>query len=116
LAVTILTSWSEASMPSNFRQQPIPEHVRELAELTRRSGLKSIVCSAEEISILKDLDLFLLTPGIRFSGEPKSDQKRVVGPREAIERGASVLVVGRPILEAENPQKALADYLKVIQT
>lgn len=115
LAVTILTSWSEASMPSNFRHQPIPEHVRELAELVKRSGLQSIVCSAEEVSFLRDLSLFMLTPGIRFEHEAKGDQKRVVGPREAIQRGASALVVGRPIIEASNPKQVASEYLKAIQ-
>jgi orotidine-5'-phosphate decarboxylase len=115
LAVTILTSWSESSMPSNFRQQPIPEHVRELAELVKRSGLNSIVCSAEEIEILKDLNLFMLTPGIRFSHEAKADQKRVVGPKEAIQRGSSALVVGRPIIEAADPKTIALEYLKAIQ-
>ncbi len=116
LAVTILTSWTSASMPSIFRQQPIPEHVRELAELAKRSGLNSIVCSAEEIEILQDLGLFMLTPGIRFANESKGDQKRVVGPREAMQMGSSALVVGRPILEASNPKQIAAEYLKAIQS
>lgn len=116
LAVTILTSWQQNSMPSNFRQQPVAEHVRELAELVKRSGLQSIVCSAEEIEILKDLNLFMVTPGIRFPHESKSDQKRVVGPQEAIEKGSSVLVVGRPVIEASNPSQVVQDYLKAIQS
>ena len=115
LCVTILTSWTEASLPSNLRAQPIPEHVRELAELSKRSGLQAIVCSAEEMEILKDLDLFMVTPGIRFSDEEKGDQKRISGPKEAIQKGSSVLVVGRPIIEAENPVQAATQYLKAIQ-
>lgn len=115
LAVTILTSWTEASMPSNFRHQPIPEHVRELAEMVKRSGLSSIVCSADELAILKDLELYKLTPGIRFPNEARGDQKRVVGPAEAIQRGSSALVVGRPILEASNPLQTAREYLKAIQ-
>lgn len=114
LAVTILTSWKEASMPSSFRQQPIPDHVRELAELAKRSGLSSIVCSAEEIEILKDLDLYMVTPGIRLPNESKGDQKRVVGPKEAIDRGSSVLVVARPVVEASNPKQIVQEYLKAI--
>lgn len=115
LAVTILTSWQQSSMPSIFRQQPVPEHVRELADLVKRSGLRSIVCSAEEIEILKDLDLYMVTPGIRFDHEAKSDQKRVVGPKEAVQRGSSALVVGRPIIAASNPKQVVQDYLKAIQ-
>lgn len=116
LAVTILTSWDAASMPSNFRHQPIPEHVRELAELVKRAGLGSIVCSAEEVEILKDLELYMLTPGIRFATEAKGDQKRVVGPQEAMRRGSSVLVVGRPIIEASNPAQIASEYLKAINS
>jgi orotidine-5'-phosphate decarboxylase len=115
LAVTILTSWSEASMPSNFRQQPIAEHVRELAELVKRSGLRSIVCSAEEMKILKDLGLYMLTPGIRFPTDEKGDQKRVSGPQEAIQNGSSALVVGRPIIEATNPKSTAQEYLNAIE-
>ncbi|MEZ0390601.1 MAG: orotidine-5'-phosphate decarboxylase [Pseudobdellovibrionaceae bacterium] len=116
LAVTILTSWKESSMPSIFRQQPIREHVRELAELVKRSGLRSVVCSAEEIEILKDLDLYLVTPGIRFPHEEKGDQKRVMGPQEAISLGSSVLVVGRPIFESQDPLKKAQEYLKAIES
>ena len=115
LAVTILTSWSESSMPSNFRKMPVAEHVRELAEMVKRSGLTSIVCSAEEMKILKDLDLFMLTPGIRFPSDEKGDQKRVSGPREAIQDGSSALVVGRPIIEAKDPKKAAQEFLNAIQ-
>ncbi len=115
LAVTILTSWSESSLPSSFRQQPIQEHVRQLAVLAKNAGLSSIVCSAEELPLLRDLELFMLTPGIRFLGESRGDQKRVSGPREALDQGSSALVVGRPILEAVNPQKAVEEYLKAIQ-
>jgi orotidine-5'-phosphate decarboxylase len=114
LCVTILTSWSESSLPSNLRAQPIREHVRELAELAKRSGLQSVVCSAEEMEILKDLKLFMVTPGIRFSHEEKGDQQRISGPQEAIQKGSSVLVVGRPIIEASNPKEMAAQYLKAI--
>jgi orotidine-5'-phosphate decarboxylase len=115
LAVTILTSWSETSLPSNFRKVPIAEHVRELAEMVKRSGLSSVVCSTEEIKILKGLDLFLLTPGIRFPTDSKGDQKRVAGPREALQEGSSALVVGRPIIEAANPKAAAQEYIQAIQ-
>ncbi len=115
LCVTILTSWGPSSLPSNLRSQPIQEHVRELAELTKRSGLNSIVCSAGEMEILKDLDLFMATPGIRFPDEVQDDQKRISAPQQAIANGSSVLVVGRPIIEAADPELAMNQYLKAIQ-
>ena len=110
LAVTILTSWSEKSFPSNFKRQGLPKHVKDLAELVRDAGLHSVVCSPEEIDLLKDLGLYLLTPGIRLPSDSKSDQKRVMGPKEAMEKGASALVVGRPIIESSNPQEAARRY------
>lgn len=103
LAVTILTSWSEQSFPKVFRAQPICEHVSQLADLVKASGLSSVVCSPHEIELLADKDLFLLTPGIRMSSDPVGDQKRVMGPREALAKGSSCLVVGRPIIAADNP-------------
>ena len=115
LAVTILTSWNEESFPSNFKKQGIPRHVKELAEMVRDAGLHSVVCSPEEIDLLKDIGLYLLTPGIRLATDSKSDQKRVMGPGEAIKKGASALVVGRPILESENAQEAAKKFLKLIQ-
>lgn len=106
LAVTILTSWNEQSFPENFKHQAVSLHARQLAELVRDSGLHSIVCSPEEIDLLKDLGLFLLTPGIRLPTDERGDQKRILGPSEAIQKGASALVVGRPIIEAKDPVHA----------
>ena len=106
LAVTILTSWNESSFPSNFQKLPVHQHVRQLAELVQSSGLNSIVCSPEEISLVKDLGLFLLTPGIRLPQDSADDQKRIMGPQQALQAGASVLVVGRPIIAAKDPLAA----------
>jgi len=114
LAVTVLTSWDQASLPQNLKSQPIPEHVYSLAQMTQKSGLSSVVCSPEDIELLKPLGLYLLTPGIRFSLENLDDQKRVLTPHEAIGKGASALVVGRPILKAKHPREAAVDYLHAI--
>jgi orotidine-5'-phosphate decarboxylase len=114
LAVTILTSWDENSFPVNFRSQPVGEHVKQLAELVKNSGLHGLVCSPEEIGLLKGDGVFLLTPGIRLPENEKGDQKRTMGPREAIQAGASVLVVGRPIVEAAQPREAALRFLSEI--
>ena len=114
LAVTVLTSWNERSFPANFKHQSIPAHVRQLAEMVRDSGLHSVVCSSEEIDLLKDLGLFLLTPGIRLPTDEKGDQKRVMGPFEAIQKGSSALVVGRPIVEAQDPKAAAKRFYDLI--
>lgn len=115
LAVTVLTSWNENSFPTNFKHQGVSQHVRDLAELVRDAGLQSVVCSTEEIDLLKDLGLYLLTPGIRLPTDSKSDQKRVMGPKEAIEKGSSALVVGRPIIENAKPDEAAKTFLSLIQ-
>lgn len=115
LAVTILTSWNDKSFPSNFKHHGVAQHVKELAELVRDAGLHSVVCSPEEIDLLRDLGLYLLTPGIRLPTDSKSDQKRVMGPKDAMGKGASALVVGRPIIESANPQEAAKKFLSLIQ-
>jgi orotidine-5'-phosphate decarboxylase len=106
LAVTILTSWDEKSVPGNLKSQPISQHVIELATLVKDSGLRGLVCSPHELDLLQNRDLYLVTPGIRSSMNSSGDQKRTLSPREALEKGASALVVGRPILEAADPRAA----------
>ena len=114
LNVTVLTSYSESNLPSIFKSQPIKELVKSLANEVKSAGLKGIVCSAEELSSLKEHGFYCVTPGIRFSLEEAGDQKRVMGPKEAIEQGASAIVVGRPIIEAKNPREVATDYLMAV--
>lgn len=114
LAVTILTSWDQNSMPSNLKQQPISQHVTDLAGLVLESGMTGLVCSPHELDLLQNKGLYLVTPGIRFSIDSLGDQKRVMGPAEAIHAGASALVVGRPIIEAKNPLETATDYVMAL--
>lgn len=114
LAVTILTSWDESSLPSNLKSQAVSEHVLELVSLVESSGLKGVVCSPHELDLLQNRDLYLVTPGIRSSMQNSGDQKRIMGPREALDKGASALVVGRPILEAANIREAAAEFTLAI--
>ncbi|WP_374033791.1 orotidine-5'-phosphate decarboxylase [Bdellovibrio bacteriovorus] len=111
LAVTILTSWDQNSLPVNMKSQPIAQHVTELAALVKDSGLSGVVCSPHELDLLQKRDLYLVTPGIRFSMQDSGDQKRIMGPKEALRAGASALVVGRPILEASNIKEAATDFV-----
>ncbi|WP_148278857.1 orotidine-5'-phosphate decarboxylase [Bdellovibrio bacteriovorus] len=111
LAVTILTSWDQDSLPVNMKSQPIAQHVTELATLVKDSGLSGVVCSPHELDLLQNRDLYLVTPGIRFSMQDSGDQKRIMGPKEALRAGASALVVGRPILEASNIKEAATDFV-----
>ncbi|WP_413577429.1 orotidine-5'-phosphate decarboxylase [Bdellovibrio sp. HCB290] len=111
LAVTILTSWDQNSLPSVMKPQSISQHVTELASLVQNSGINGVVCSPHELDLLQNRGLYLVTPGIRFSMNDSGDQKRIMGPQEALEKGASALVVGRPILEAKDIKQAANQFV-----
>ncbi|MCB0411497.1 MAG: orotidine-5'-phosphate decarboxylase [Bdellovibrionales bacterium] len=108
LAVTVLTSFSEETLPSNWKKQSVENHVLNLASDVFSSGLSGLVCSPHELTKLRPLyrQAFLLTPGIRPAGTQEGDQKRVMDVRGAFEAGSSALVIGRPILQASDPIKA----------
>ncbi len=111
LAVTILTSWSEETLPRNLQQKSVSEHVLELAGVAIEAGLSGIVCSGHELDLLKNKKSYKVVPGIRMDLEEHQDQKRVMNPKEALKRGANALVVGRPILQASSPKEAAMDYV-----
>jgi orotidine-5'-phosphate decarboxylase len=109
IAVTVLTSLSDADLESVGQRGPAGEQVARLAALTRASGLDGVVCSAHEIAALRAAlgpDFLLVVPGIRPKGADLGDQQRVMGPREALDAGASILVIGRPITAAADPVEA----------
>jgi len=114
LAVTILTSWDQQSMPRSLHPWPVTDHVLSLANLVLDTGLSGLVCSAHELELLKNHNLYKVTPGIRPESAAADDQKRVMNPQQAIQAGASALVIGRPILQATNPKQAVLDILKSI--
>ncbi|MGZ3790999.1 MAG: orotidine-5'-phosphate decarboxylase [Bdellovibrio sp.] len=114
LAVTILTSWDQNSLPVNLKQYPISQHVVELADLVLSAGMTGLVCSPHELDLLQNKGLYLVTPGIRSNMDALGDQKRVMGPYEAIKAGASALVVGRPIIEAKKPRETATEYVMAI--
>lgn len=109
LAVTILTSFNSETLPPHLRAVPIETQVGVLCDLAIESGITGVVCSPEEVADLKrrQPSAFLVTPGIRMPSDAKGDQKRVMGPREAIKLGASALVIGRPIVDDPNPEAAI---------
>lgn len=111
LAVTVLTSWSDESVPENFQNKTVSEHVLSLASLAEESGLSGLVCSGHELDLLTYKKSFKVVPGIRMDLEEHQDQKRVMDPKTALAKGASALVVGRPILHANNPKEAALDYV-----
>ncbi|USI72186.1 orotidine-5'-phosphate decarboxylase [Sphingomonas morindae] len=108
VAVTMLTSLDTEDLRAMGVGSSLAEQVERLAANARDAGLDGIVCSGEEVAMAhrawpKGL---LVVPGVRPADGPVGDQKRVVTPREARDRGASVLVVGRPITAAEDPDAA----------
>ena len=108
VAVTMLTSLDERDMKGMGIAGSPHDHVLRLAELAERSGLDGIVCSGQEIAAVHKQwkNGFFVVPGLRPAGSDTGDQKRTVTPRDARDAGASVLVIGRPISRADDPQAA----------
>ena len=110
IAVTVLTSMEDLDLLQiGINSSPL-EHVLRLAHLTQRAGLDGVVCSPQEVEILRNAcgpDFKLVTPGIRPIGSDFGDQRRVMTPAAAIRSGSDYLVIGRPITQAENPAEVL---------
>ncbi|MGV3479817.1 MAG: orotidine-5'-phosphate decarboxylase [Sphingobium sp.] len=108
VAVTVLTSLDENDLTSIGLAGDPHEQVMRLTELARDAGLDGVVCSGNEVAAARKLwpGGFFVVPGVRPAGGPIGDQKRVMTPRAALDAGASVLVVGRPITQAEDPDLA----------
>ncbi|UYY58986.1 orotidine-5'-phosphate decarboxylase [Sphingomonas sp. S2-65] len=111
VAVTMLTSLDDSDLVSIGVAPDSHAQVLRLAELARTSGVDGIVCSGEEVAAVKAIwpDGFFVVPGVRPADGVAGDQKRVVTPRAALDSGASILVVGRPITQAEDPDQAARD-------
>ena len=117
VAVTVLTSLDGEDLQSIGVAGDPREQVRRLAELARSSGLDGIVCSGAEVEVARETwpDGFFVVPGIRPSGSGSGDQKRVMTPREALDAGASILVIGRPITGEQDPAGALRNIGATLQ-
>jgi orotidine-5'-phosphate decarboxylase len=110
IAVTVLTSMHSNELRNIGVHDNALAQVRRLAMLTSECGLDGVVCSAQEVSVLRGLipdDFLLVTPGIRPQGSAPDDQQRVATPTEAMTMGSNYLVIGRPITRSENPLAAL---------
>jgi orotidine-5'-phosphate decarboxylase len=113
LAVTVLTSWDDADLKDAGYAATVPELVARRAAQAEAIGIDGLVCSPAEAKELRQrlgAKMLLVTPGIRPAGSEKGDQKRVMTPSDAIKAGVDYMVIGRPILAAENP-KAAADAI-----
>ena len=111
LGVTVLTSLDGADLAATGIAGSPGEQVLRLGELAAAAGLDGLIASPLEIAPLRKrfgTDLKLVVPGIRPAGGGDHDQKRTLGPAEAIQAGADLLVVGRPITQAPDPRAAAA--------
>lgn len=108
VAVTMLTSLDGDDLAAIGVGGAAHDQVLRLTELARSSGVDGIVCSGGEVAAARAAwkDGFFVVPGVRPANGSHGDQKRVVTPRHAMDSGASILVVGRPITQAENPDQA----------
>lgn len=118
LGVTVLTSMDSSQLAAVTLETDCGRHVERLATLAVDSGLRGLVCSPLELPQLRQLlppSIQLITPGIR-TGAPKpgDDQKRTLGPREALQAGADWLVIGRPIYAAADPAAASREILQAL--
>ena len=117
VGVSVLTSLDEEDLASIGVGGDAHEQVIRLTALAREAGLDGVVCSGAEVRAVKKAwpDGFFVVPGVRPAGGDAGDQKRVVTPAQAIDDGASILVIGRPITAASDPAaaaRAISDSLK----
>jgi orotidine-5'-phosphate decarboxylase len=115
LGVTVLTSLKGAELEELGMSGDVAGQVLRLAGLAKEAGLDGVVCSPQEIEVLRrefGQDLVIVTPGIRPVWAAAQDQKRIMTPAEAVAKGADYLVIGRPITGAPSPQEA---FLKVVE-
>ncbi|MGC6331179.1 orotidine-5'-phosphate decarboxylase [Rhizorhabdus sp. FW153] len=109
VAVTVLTSLDQDDLAAIGVDGDPHAQVERLTLLAKQAGLDGVVCSGNEVKAAKKLwpSGFFVVPGIRpADGKSHADQKRVMTPRQALDQGASILVIGRPITQAEDPDQA----------
>ena len=120
VGITVLTSFSLKDFQTDLdRNNSIEENVLRLAKLSFDAGLDGCVCSPWEVKMLRSIyknNFELITPGIRSNIDNKDDQNRIMTPYEAIDNGASKLVIGRSISKATDPNKTLIEICNSINS
>ena len=114
LGVTLLTSVDEATLQEVGVGTSVEDQVLKLAKLGVESGIRGFVASPKESSALRAAfgkEIRIVTPGIRPSGAAPNDQKRSLTPADALKAGADFLVIGRPIIGADDPRAALEQII-----
>ncbi|MGI6229622.1 MAG: orotidine-5'-phosphate decarboxylase [Tractidigestivibacter sp.] len=117
VAISVLTSMDQDTLGEIGITCPLSEEVSRLASLAVGAGSDGIVCSPKEAADMRALlgpDALIVTPGVRPAGAAVGDQKRVATPAAAIAAGASKLVIGRPITQAQNPAAAFKAIVQEI--
>ena len=118
VAVTVLTSLDDDDLQMMEMNISTKNLVYSLAKLTKETGLSGVVCSSEEIKLVREVcgkNFKIIVPGIRPEGSDKNDQKRIMTPKEAISLGADHLVIGRPITESKDPRKTAKEIVNSIR-
>jgi orotidine-5'-phosphate decarboxylase len=111
VAVTVLTSLGDADLERLGVAGPVGDAVRRLSTLAVEAGARGLVCSPREVAAVRSEvgpDITLITPGVRPAGSEANDQARIATPEEALQAGADLLVIGRPITGAADPGAAAA--------
>ena len=117
IAVTLLTSHDQKNLEEMGVQKNMREEIIHLANNVASCGLDGIVCSANDLKFLKSLlpsTFTFVTPGIRLLDSASDDQKRITTPEEAVALGSTMLVIGRPLTQSEDPNAALKMIRKKI--
>jgi len=117
LAVTVLTSIDGDTLDSVGQGADTKAQVTRLALLAKEAGCDGVVCSSHEIETIISVcgkDFITMVPGIRPKGADQGDQKRIMTPREAVDKGATHLVIGRPITESDSPSQTAKDIISTL--
>jgi orotidine-5'-phosphate decarboxylase len=117
VGVTVLTSHDPTAYARAVGRSEvdIPSEVERQALVAAEAGLQGVVCSPQEVSVLRRRlgpDLRIVVPGIRRRTDPATDQARVATAKDAVTNGATHLVVGRPVLQAAAPAETFEEFLK----
>jgi len=118
VGVTVLTSLDDEQLAEVGVMDGAKAQVARLATLSAECRLAGVVCSAQELELVRGIlpaNALTVTPGIRQQGEDAGDQTRTLTPAQAVSAGASYLVVGRPITRAMSPMQAVGNYLNEIK-